>query len=77
MTSGGLWNYYRDETNDDKNENGDDGNKLNSNKTTTGNYYRFKTKIIGSTPDNANSIKVEVVVPLRYLSNIWLCPDVP
>ena len=31
MTSGILWNYYRDEINDDENENDDNGNKINNN----------------------------------------------
>ena len=33
MTSGSLWNYYRDEINDDANEN-DNNNRINNNKTT-------------------------------------------
>ena len=33
MTSGSLWNYYRDEINDDANEN-DHNNRINNNKTT-------------------------------------------
>ena len=32
MTSGSLWNYYRDEVNDDENENGDANNMINNNK---------------------------------------------
>ena len=31
ITSGSLWNYYRDEINDDANEN--DDNRINNNKT--------------------------------------------
>ena len=38
MTSGSLWNYYRDET-DDVDDNASDG-KL----------FRYKTKIVGKTP---------------------------
>ena len=30
MTSGGLWNYYRDEINDDANENANN-NRINNN----------------------------------------------
>ena len=30
MTSGGLWNYYRDEVNDDTNENNAARNKINN-----------------------------------------------
>ena len=36
MASESLWNYYRDEVNDDANENGDAGNyRINNNMTTT------------------------------------------
>ena len=36
MTSESLWNYYRDEVNDDANENGDAGNyRINNNMATT------------------------------------------
>ena len=31
MTSGSLWNYFRDEVNDDANENNADKNKVNNN----------------------------------------------
>ena len=46
MTSS-LWNYYRDETNDDANEN-DNNSRLTNNKTTS-KYFEYKTKIVGST----------------------------
>ena len=35
MTSGILWNYYRDEINDDANENNATNNRINNNKTIT------------------------------------------
>ena len=35
MTSGSLWNYYRDEVNDDENENDDNNNTMNYKKATT------------------------------------------
>ena len=31
MTSGSLWNYFRDEVNDDANENNADKNQVNNN----------------------------------------------
>ena len=55
MTSGDLWNYYRDEINDDENEN-DNNNRLNNNKTITNKCSKYKTKIIGSIPDNENRL---------------------
>ena len=33
MTSGSLWNYYRDEIKDDANENNAANNRINNNKT--------------------------------------------
>ena len=51
MTSGILWNYYREETNDDENEN-DNNNRLNNNKTITSKSFKHKAKIIRSIPDN-------------------------
>ena len=64
ITSGILWNYYRDEINDDENEIDNNGN----NKTTASKSFKYKAKIIGSTPDND-------VVPLKYLSNFWRSVD--
>ena len=64
MTSESLWNYYRDEINDDANENNLDNNRINNNKTITSKSFEYKTKLIGSTPNNNNILDAEVVVPL-------------
>ena len=49
MTSRILWNYNRDEINNDGNENNDTGNcRINSNKITTSKSFKYKTKIIGT-----------------------------
>ena len=70
MTSGRLWNYYRDEMIDDANENNDAGNyRTNNNNKTASKFFDFKTKIIGNTPADNNTLDTEFVVPLRYLSN--------
>ena len=61
MTSGNLWNYYRDEVNDDADEN----NSGNS-KTVTSKSFEYKTKIIESTSANNNTLDTEVAVPLKY-----------
>ena len=53
-TSGSLWQYYRDEPND---------NLANSES------FKSKIKITGKTPDNGNEKDVEIVVALKYLSN--------
>ena len=47
MTSGSLWNYYRDEGNDDANEKNATVNYgINNNKITTSKSFDYKTKII-------------------------------
>ena len=49
MTSGSLWNYYRDEVNDDTNEVVADHRLKNSKKTTASKSFEYKAKIIGRT----------------------------
>ena len=50
ITSGSLWNYYRDEVNDDADKNDVANKKINNNKTTVSKSFVYKTKLIGSTP---------------------------
>ena len=69
MTSGSLWNYYREEI-DDADDNASGGKS-----------FKYKTKIVGNTPErlvneeDANrptvpTLNVEVTIPLKYLSNL-------
>ena len=51
-----LWQYYRGETN----------NNLVNSKS-----FKSKIKITGRTPANGNEKDVEIMVPLKYLSNFW------
>ena len=62
ITSGNFRNYYRDEINDDENEIDDNGNKIKNNKTTTCKFFKYMTKLIGSTPKNNSRLNTEVVV---------------
>ena len=55
-TSGSLWNYYRDESNDN---------------LTDSESFKSKIKITGKTPADGNTKNVEIAVPLKYLSNFW------
>ena len=55
-SSGSLWQYYRDEPND---------NRANSES------FRFKIKIAGNISNAGNQKNVEIAVPLKYLKNIW------
>ena len=61
-TSGSLWQYYRDEPND---------NLADSES------FKSKIKITGKTPDNGNEKNVEIMVPLKYLSNFWRTLEMP
>ena len=61
-TSGSLWQYYRDEPND---------NLADSES------FKSKIKITGKTPNNGNEKDVEIMVPLKYLSNFWRTLEKP
>ena len=54
--SGSLWQYYRDETNE---------NLANSES------FKSKIKITEKTPAAGNVKDVKKLVPLKYLSNFW------
>ena len=61
-TSGSLWQYYKDDPND---------NIENSES------FKYKIKITGKTPDNGNTKDVEIIMPLKYLSNFWSTLEMP
>ena len=60
--SGSLSQYYRDEPN---------CNLENSES------FKPKIKITGKTPKNGNEKDVEIMVPLKYLSNFWRTLEMP
>ena len=61
-TSGSLWQYFRDEPDD----NIEDSES-----------FKAKMKITGKTPNNDNEKDVEIIVPLKYLSNFWRTLEMP
>ena len=61
-TSGSFWQYHKDEPND----NLADSESVKS-----------KIKITGKTPDNDNEKHVEIMIPLKYLSNFWRTLEMP
>ena len=61
-TSGSLWQYYRDESDD---------NLANSES------FKSKIKITGKTPNYGNEKDVEIMVPLKYLSSFWRTLEMP
>ena len=71
MTSGSLWNYYRDEVNDDQNRNDNANIRVNNKKAIASKSFEYMTKIIERVPADNNTLNAEVVVTLRYLSNFW------
>ena len=68
MISESLWNYCRDEVDDNAYENNADNHTIN-NKIITSKSFEYNTKLIGSTPNANNTSTTEVVVSLKYLSN--------
>ena len=75
MSSGNLCNYHRDIVNHSAHENNDANNfRINNNKIKTSKSFDYKTKLIGSTPNNNSRLNV-VVIPLKYLSSCWRSLD--
>ena len=64
-----MWNYYRNEVNDSAYENHDANKYIKS--------FECNTKIILRTRDDNKIVDVEIVVPLKYLSNFWKSLDLP
>ena len=61
-TTGNLWQYFRDEPNDNL---GDSES------------FKSKKKITGKTPAAGNVKDAEIMVPLKYLSNFWRTLEMP
>ena len=55
-TSGSLWQYYKDEPQD---------NLANSES------FKSKVKVTGNTLPDGNTTDVKIIVSLKYLSNFW------
>ena len=73
--SGGLFNQYKDERNDDANENDDINYRVNNKNRTISRSFECKIKITGRIPAGNNSLDTEVVVLLKYLGNFWRSLD--
>ena len=57
-----LWQYYKDEPND---------NFADSES------FKSKVKITGNTPADGNTKDIGIMVPLQYLSNFWRTLEMP
>ena len=86
-TIGSLYNYYRDELNDDANL-----NNFANNNVVSSNSFQYKNKIIGNTYNVDSTIvpaaagarvanpllkNVELAIPLKYLGNLWRALNMP
>ena len=71
-TSGSLWQYCKDIP--AVNNNGDIVDFNGANATDS---FNFKTKITGQTDNNGRIDNVEIMVPLKYLSNFWRTLEMP
>ena len=61
-TTGSLPQYFRDEPDDDLEDS---------------ESFKSKIKTTGKTPDDDNEKDVEIMVPLKYLSNFWRTLEMP
>ena len=61
-TSENLWQYYKDDPN----------NNIADSKS-----FKFKVKITGEILGDGNAKDVEIIVPLKYLSNFWRTLEMP
>ena len=61
-TCGSLWQYYKDEPNDN---------------LTNSEPFKSKIKITENTPADGNTKDVEIIVQLKYLSNFWRTLEMP
>ena len=61
-TSGCLWQYYKDDPNDN----------IEQSKS-----FKSKIKITGKSPAACNTKDVEIIVQLKYLSNFWRTLEIP
>ena len=77
-SSGSLWQYCKEIPAIDNNGDIADFNGANATDS-----FNFKTKITGQTADNSNDgniagrVDVEIMVPLKYLSNFWRTLEMP
>ena len=65
-TSGSLWNFKRDETEEDAD--------LTINNASS---FKYKANLIGNTENNGTKNGVKIALPLKYLSNFWRSLEMP
>ena len=65
-TSGSLWNFERDEIEEDVDLTVD--NALS---------FKYKANLIGNTENNGRKYDVKIAIPLKYFSNFWRSLEMP
>ena len=71
-TSGNLWQYCKEIP-----AVNDAGNIADFNGANATDSFNFETKITGQTDDDGEIENVEIMVPLKYLSNFWRTLEMP
>ena len=71
-TSGSLWQCCKDIP-----AVNNAGNIVDFPATSTTDSFKFKTKITGQTNNDGEINGVEIMVPLKYLSNFWRTLEMP
>ena len=72
-TTGSFWNYYRDKPNSGIcGENNNVNYSIKDSKS-----FNYKTSITGKSKGSNTEKEVEIVVPLKYLSNFWRTLNMP
>ena len=71
-TPGSFWQYYRDEPALDNNGNIIDSPANNNNSAS----LKLKQEILGQV-ENSGIKDIEIMVPLKYLSNFWRTIEMP
>ena len=62
MTSGSLWNYYRDKVKDPANEIYAANNNIINKKTIKSKSFDYKSKLIGKIPNDNSRLNAEAFV---------------
>ena len=71
-TSGSLWQYCKEIPAVNKED-----NIVNFNGDNATDSFNFKTKITGQTNGDGDIDNIEIIVPFKYLSNLWRIPGTP
>ena len=66
--SGSLWQYCKEIP-----AANNAGNIIDFTNTNITDSFKFKTKITGQTNNDGRIDDVEIMIPLKYLSNFWKC----